>query len=131
VISISLILNLLTLLSPTDRLDPVGTYSISRKGRYNSTSWSTQTLEFNCDSTVSLSRRTHGGLLSWQGSWTKKKDTLIVSVKPIITEDGKEYFGPWSKDNWFLTKRNRLTPIDPKNNLKSESYKKIDERDCL
>jgi hypothetical protein len=130
-ISITLIFSLLTLLGSTDKFDSDGTYSISKKGRYNSTSWSTRTLEFNCDSTVSLSIRTHGGLLSWQGSWTYKKDTLIVNVKPIITEEGKEYFGPWNKDNWFLIKRNRLTPIDPVNNLRSESYKKIGEKDCL
>jgi hypothetical protein len=129
-ISTILILNLLTLISPTDNSDPVGTYSSSRKGKYSSTSWATRTLEFNCDATVSLSYRTHGGLFQWQGSWTNNNDTLIVKVKPMITEDGKEYYGPWNKDNWFLIKRNRLTPIDPTKNVRSESYKKIDEKDC-
>jgi len=127
---INILFVFITSVLPADKDGLAGTYSIRNKGRSNSTDWSTTTLEINCDSTVSLSIRTHGGLITWDGAWTNNKDTLTVTVKPIITEDGKEYFGRWDKTNLFLIRKNRLTPIDINRVTKTESYGRTGEKDC-
>jgi len=127
---INLIFVFITSFSPTDRDELAGIYSIRRKSHYNGTDWSTTTLEINCDATASFSRRTHGGLITWEGTWTNNKDTLTVKIKPIITEDGKEYFGQWDKANRFLIRKNRLTPIDLNRAMKPESYKRTGDKDC-
>jgi hypothetical protein len=144
-ISTTLILNLLFLLGPSDKLDVVGTYLHSTNG-VNSTSWSTTTLELNCNSTVSVDLRTHGGRTKWEGFWRTRNDTLIVNIKPIITEEGKQYLGSWENVNQFLVRKNKLIPIitklkgeeikDPdlrrklNRNLKKEEYKRTKETKC-
>jgi hypothetical protein len=128
---INLVVYFFITVTPADKYEVVGTYSISRKGRYNSTSWSTTTIKLNCDSTVSFTTRTHGGLNSWNGTWTSDKDTLTVEIKPIITEDSKEYFGRWDKVTRFLIRRNKLTTIDMNGNLTKENFKRIEEKDCF
>lgn len=140
-----LIVNLLIAVAPTDKTEVVGTYSISKKG-INSSTWSTTTLEVNCDSTVSVNVRTHGGLTRWEGFWRTNNDTLTINLKPIITEGGREYLGSWENVNQFLVAKNNLIPIvtkikgeeikdedllkDLNRNLKKEKYKKIEERKC-
>ena len=141
----TLIVNFLIIVVPADKSEVVGTYSSSRKG-VNSTSWSTTTLEVNCDSTVSVDLRTHGGLTQWEGFWRTHNDTLTINLKPIITEDGREYLGSWENVNQFLVGKSTLTPIvtkikgekikdddllkDLNRNLKKEKFKKIQEKRC-
>lgn len=141
----TLIVSLLIAVVPGGKTDVVGTYSISKKGA-NNTSWSTTTLELNCDSTVSIDLRTHGGLTRWDGIWRTHNDTLTINLKPIITEDGKEFLGSWENVNRFLIGKSNLTPIvtkingeeikddkllkDLNRNLKEEKYKKIRNKSC-
>ena len=142
----TLIFNLFLAVSSIDKFDVTGTYSLTRHGQPNSTIWSTTTLKVNCDSTVVVHRRTHGGQRTWEGFWTVKKDTLTINLKPIVTEDGKQYLGSWENVNQFLIRKNRLTPfvtmingkeINDENllerlnrSLKKDRYKKINEKKC-
>lgn len=141
----SLIVNFFMMVMPISKVDFAGTYSLSKKGA-NSTSWSTTTLELNCDSTVSVALKTHGGLTRWEGFWKIHHDTLTINLKPAITEEGKKYLGSWDNVNQFLVGKNKLTPVvtkingekieddvllkDLNRNLKNEVYKRITEKRC-
>jgi hypothetical protein len=141
----TLILNLLFLLGSSDKIDVVGTYLRSTKG-LNSTSWSTTIMELNCDSTVSVDLRIHGGQTNWKGVWRTHSDTLVVNIKPIIAEDGTQYLGSWENVNQFLVKKDYLVPIVTKlkgekikdsdllrnlnRNLKKEKYKRTKNKRC-
>jgi hypothetical protein len=140
------ILNFLYVFGPGRKIDVVGSYVHSENG-VNSTSWSTSRLELNCDSTVSVDLRTHGGQTKWEGFWRTHNDTLIVNIKPIITEDGKKYLGSWGNVNQFLIGKRDLTPVVTKikgeeikdkkvlkvlnRQLKMEKYKKTLDKNCL